>query len=61
VYETRRVFVSYGEVSEANVLVNLYLSDSLSILRLRSETVDYLNDQLKNKFYSAKISQKLNI
>ena len=30
-YEARRVFASYGDVSEANVLVNLENSDSYHI------------------------------
>jgi len=30
-YETRRVFLSSGDVSDANVLVNLYFSDSYHI------------------------------
>ena len=30
-YETRRVFLSSGDVSDANVLVNLYFPDSYHV------------------------------
>ena len=52
--ETRRVFLSSGEVPDANVLGNFNIH-ILSILRLRSELVNDRNDKTGTKFYPCEV------
>jgi hypothetical protein len=49
--KTRREFSSSGDVSDANVLVNLYLQ-ILITLRLRLQLVNDENGRTEQKFYS---------
>ena len=50
-YESRRVFLSSDEVSEANVLGNLEIQ-ILIIFRLRLQLVNDRNSSTGRKFYS---------